>query len=199
MKRINLIPEEVKKVTLLKWLKSLYFGPGISRLLLLGISIFVIFNLYISYSLLHNKVAIALGKSKVSKMVEKMTEAQNAAAKIKIQMEQVVRESKYTQDKLDVLMEARTDKIAWAGILERLSKLLPENLWVNKVVMNDKTITIDGVTFDNEVVSKFMSELDKSGYFHQTGFNYTRKSELSGRAVIEFEVVTHLVLEKALR
>lgn len=199
MKRINLIPEEARKVTLAKWFKSLYFGQGPSRFILLGVSIFVIFNIYISFSLLRYKLAVSLGRNKVSKMMNKITEAQDAAAKIKAQADQVAGESKLIQDKLDVLLEGRADKIAWAGVLERLSRILPENLWVNKVVMNSKTITLDGVTFDNEVVGKFMSDLDKSGYFNQTGFNYTKKSELSGRPVIEFEVVTRLILEKAVR
>lgn len=199
MKRINLIPEEAKRVTAAKWVKSFFLKSRLSRLSVLAAAVFVIFNIYQTGSLLRYKVVISLGKKQVNQMLEKLSAAQDDSAKIKIQAEQVARQEKYTQDKLDVLLAARTERIAWAGTLERISRLLPENLWVNKVIMNKQLITIAGTTFDNEVVGKFMSGLDESGYFRQTSFNYTKKSDMAGQAVIDFEVTTHLVLDKAVR
>ena len=83
--------------------------------------------------------------------------------------------------------------------MAHLSELVPQDLWINKVALNKDLITITGTTFDNAIVSRFMARLDESDYFKDTSFNYTQKAKLTDKPAIDFEVTTHIALEKALR
>ena len=109
------------------------------------------------------------------------------------------KEAARIEEKFKILQQVQGERIAWAKILAHLSELVPKDLWINKVNLNKKVIILTGTTFDNAIVSRFMAELDESDYFKDTSFNYTQKAKLTDKPVMNFEIITHIVLEKAAR
>lgn len=199
MKRINLIPDEAKKSALGRRLKDFVFKSAFSRVAASVVIFFMLIVFWRAGLIIRYKVLIAGGKNSIKALQAKLVDAQAEYADLRRQRQGVEKETGSIAGKLNMLKAIRAQDIAWASILERLSRLLPDNLWVNKVVLNNDSVTIVGATFDNSIVSKFMSGLDDSGYFKDTGFTYTKKTEMGDRPVIDFEVNTHLVLEKAMR
>lgn len=199
MKRINLIPEEAKKITPKKWLKICLFKSRTSRLISLAVIFFIFINLWQATSLLRYKFAITQGKKNINRLQVKLIRDQNTYTGIKTQKEGIERKIKRIEEKFKILQQAKGERLVWAKVLAHLSELIPQDLWINKVKLNKEQITLLGTTFDNAIVSRFMARLDESDYFKETSFNYTQKAKLTDKPVINFEVTTHIVAEKATR
>lgn len=199
MKRINLIPPEAKKITPKRWLKVYLLKSRTSRLVALIVIVFIAVNIWQATSLLRYRFAINQGKKNIIKLQAKLTQSQNIYAQIKSQKQEIEKETKRIEEKFKILQQAHGERIAWAKVLAYLSELAPQDLWVDKVTLNKDLITLAGTTFDNAIVSRFMARLDESAYFKDTSFNYTQKAKLTDKPVINFEVTTHIVLEKTLR
>ena len=199
MKRINLIPPEAKKITPNRWLKNYFFKSRTSRLILLAVIFFIFINLWQATSLLRYKFAVRQDKKNIVKLQVKLIQFQNAYAQIKSQKQEIDKETRRIEEKFKILQQAQGERIAWAKVLAHLSELVPQDLWIDKVALNKDLVTLNGTTFDNAIVSRFMARLDESEYFKETSFNYTQKAKLTDKPVINFEVTTHIVLEKTLR
>lgn len=199
MKRINLIPAEAKKITPKRWLKTYLLKSRALRLVTVGVIIFVFMNLWQATSFLRYKFSIIQGRKNITKLQEKLTQSQNTYALIKRQKQEIEKEIKRIEEKFKILQQAEQGRLAWAEVLAHLSDLVPQDLWLNKVKLNNELITLIGTTFDNAIVSRFMARLDESDYFKETSFNYTQKAKLTDKPVINFEVTTHIVLEKAIK
>lgn len=199
MKRINLIPAEAKKITPRRWLKVYIFKTRTAQFMALACILFIFLNLWQATSLLRYKFAVGQGKKNIVKLQAKLTQFQNAYAQIKSQRQDVDRETKHIEEKFKILQQGRGERIAWAKVLAHLSGLVPQDLWINKVALNKDLVTLTGTTFDNAIVSRFMASLDESDYFKETSFNYTQKAKLTDKPVINFEITTHIVSEKAAR
>lgn len=199
MRRINLIPPEAKKITPKRWLKAYIFKSRTTRLLSLAVIVFIFINLWQATSLLRYRFAVSQGKKNIVKLQAKLTQSQNAYAQIKSQKQGIEKETKRIEEKFKILHQAQGERIAWAKVLAHLSELVPQDLWIGKVTLNKDLVTLVGTTFDNAIVSRFMARLDESDYFKDTSFNYTQKAKLTDKPVINFEVTTHIVLEKVIR
>lgn len=199
MKRINLMPSEAKRITPKKWLKAYLLKSRAMRLVTIVVVVFILINLWQATSLLRYKFALVQGKKNLDRLQEKSNQSQDIYAQLKGQKQAIEKEIRRIEDKFRVLQEARQEMFAWAGILAQLSKLVPEDLWINKIRLNKELITLSGTTFDNAVVSNFMARIDESDYFRETSFNYTQKSKLTDKSVINFEVTTHIDWERVVK
>jgi len=199
VRRINLIPPEAKKITPRRWLKAYIFKTRTSKFMALTLILFVFLNLWQATSLLRYRFAVSQGKKNIVKLQAKLTQSQNAYAQIKSQKQEIGKKTRRIEEKFKILQQTQGERIAWAKVLAHLSELVPQDLWIDKVTLNKDLVTLAGTTFDNAIVSRFMARLDESEYFKDTSFNYTQKAKLTDKPVINFEVTTHIVLEKAAR
>jgi len=199
MKRIDLIPQEAKKITPKKWLRTYFLKSRTLRITVIALTLLIFINIWQVTSILRYRIAITSGKKNILKLKAKVNESQSALAELKGERESVEREIKRIEGKLEALIQTHRERYVWAEVLKRLSKLVPRDLWINKLRLNKELVTIAGTTFSNALVSDFMTRLDESDYFRETSFNYTEKTKLTGRSVIDFEVTTHVVLEKLRR
>jgi Tfp pilus assembly protein PilN len=199
VRRINLIPPEAEKITPKKWLKGYIFKSRTRRLVSLAAIVFIFINLWQVTFLLRYKFAVRQGKKSITKLQQKLAQSQDVYAKIKNQKQEIEKETRRIEEKFKILQQAQAETIAWAKVLAHLSELVPQDLWIGKVTLNKDLVTLAGTTFDNAIVSRFMARLDESNYFKETSFNYTQKAKLTDKPVINFEVTTHIVLEKAIR
>ncbi len=196
MKRINLIPQEAKKITPSKWLKFYLLKTRSRRAIAISVIAFLLFNLWQSTSLLRYKFAIGQAKRNIAKLQAKLTQSQGLYNQIKTQRQEVDKETKRLEEKFKILQQAQTERPDFAKVMTRLSALVPQDLWVNKIKLSEDLLTLSGTTFDNMIVSKFMAELDRSGYFKDTSFNYTQKAKVDDKPVINFEVYTRALLDR---
>lgn len=108
--------------------------------------------------------------------------------------------TKQAQDRIVFLDEAVTQDIAWSNILEKLNTLIPARLWLVKLSLSADLIKIKGNTYDNLLISTFISNLANSGSFSDINLNYTQKKKLRqepesaiSEEVMEFELTCKLI------
>ncbi|MCK4649528.1 PilN domain-containing protein [bacterium] len=192
MKRIDLIPQEAKRITLGVWIRG-QIRSGISKLLAVVIILLAILTLWQMSAHWRYKLAIATQKKKINKLQIQLNNDQSLYTQIEKEKEAIEKKKKYIEQRIVLLEEAQEAKIAWSTALVRLSRLVPQRVWVNKISLNKDVITIEGTTFDHALISRFMSRLDESKYFENTSFNYTQQARLVDQPVVNFEVTTHLL------
>lgn len=191
MRRINLITRSVSKKqaewrTLPK--NRIWFGV---------ISVFVIMGLvFLGQSLwiMSLRIRIPRQQKAIQNDEANLIEQQSAVTKAEEQRKRIRENSKRLEGKLRVIRMSRSRQIDFSEVLKTLSEYVPSDLWIDKMTLDQNQITIIGTTLDNIKVSQFMERLDTSETFERTGFNYTEKTDLDGRPLINFEVTTHILM-----
>ena len=97
---------------------------------------------------------------------------------------------KMLESKLELLMKSSQDKKEFSKVLATLAALLPEEVWVTKLGLLDKKMTLVGLTLKNELIVSLIDELKKSEDFSAVTFNYTQKEANS--SIFRFEVTMNV-------
>ena len=96
-------------------------------------------------------------------------------------------------DRLQYLKEAKMDKPGeLSQSLVYLPTLIPEEIWINKLTISRDGAVINGSTLNNQAVSKFMDNLNRSNRFKGSSFNFTQKNEVGESTLFNFEIATNL-------
>lgn len=185
MRRINLMPHDF--LTKTSSPKKRY-ARGMFAVLIL----FAIFLFWQNAVIVRYKIPIAIQKKEIKALESGQAERMIFYENITGQREDINNQRKQILQRLAILRESEKKQVVWSDILLRLSDLVPEDIKLTKILLNEKTIIIGGLSSENINISNFMSELDRSKYFKETGFNYIRKSKDSDNPIIEFEIVTCL-------
>jgi len=73
-----------------------------------------------------------------------------------------------------------------------LPTLIPDEIWINKLLVSRDGVVLNGSTLNNQAVSKFMDGLNASSKFKGSNFNFTKKSEVGDTTLYNFEIATHI-------
>jgi len=106
----------------------------------------------------------------------------------------LIKKKAVADERLQYLKDAKADKPGeLSQSLVYLPTLIPEEIWINKLTINHDGVVINGSTLNNQAVSKFMDNLNKSNKFKGSSFNFTQKSEIGQTTLYNFEIATNLV------
>ncbi|MDP2942215.1 MAG: PilN domain-containing protein, partial [Candidatus Omnitrophota bacterium] len=95
--------------------------------------------------------------------------------------------------KLEYLKLAKRDKPGeLSQALVYLPTLIPDEIWINKLLVSRDGVAINGSTLNNQAISKFMDSLNRSNKFKGSNFNFTKKSEIGDATLYNFEIATNL-------
>ena len=128
------------------------------------------------------------------------------AAKLQKDIEEVEAQSRALQpqiERVNRLAQERAELDLRLGIINRLEKgrtesvrlmddlarCLPDHLWlVGATQQGGGSLSIDGVTFSNLVVSDFMSRLERSPMFANVELDIAERGSLEQRDVVKFRM-----------
>lgn len=103
------------------------------------------------------------------------------------------------KERIAFLEEEVRGDILWSSVLEKLNGFVPARLWLVKLSLGKDIIKIKGNTYDNLLISTFISNLANSEFFTEIALNYAQKSKIKegvdgegGREVIEFEITCRM-------
>ncbi|HNX91593.1 MAG TPA: PilN domain-containing protein [Candidatus Omnitrophota bacterium] len=199
MKRINLIPPEYRKMSLLqKTVEEISRHKPLMAVVCV-ISFFIFIYFYQTILIMHHSLSIKSTKNEISRLQGEIAKRQDNYSAVKSEKETLEEEIKRIEEKFKVLETASTRHISWSRVLAVFSGLIPQDLWITKISIKEGKLTAVGNTFDNQKVSAFMTGLDKSGYFRNTNFAYTEKRKMNDQDVINFEITTDLNIQKVER
>lgn len=121
--------------------------------------------------------------------------ASQAMDEISLTREEMERDMGQMKANLVIFEEILSGRVAWAKVLSSIGGVIPQELWLQRVSLNKRSVVITGAGFDNAVVLDLMKRLERSGAFEQVGFNYLRKVMLAERPAVSFEITAKVVVQ----
>jgi len=91
------------------------------------------------------------------------------------------------EEKYDMFRQAARKKHRFSATLARLSSLLPDDVWVNKLSYAEKKLVLVASTGKSDAMIRFLDDLRKPDDFGDVVFNYTKRDLKS--SVFSFEVM----------
>ncbi|APG28921.1 hypothetical protein A7E78_14460 [Syntrophotalea acetylenivorans] len=173
MIRINLLPVRAAQK------KARLQGQLIVLALVLALTSLVCGGLYTS-------VAV-----KISSEKKEITEIQKEINRLKKTLGEVAHFKelqKEFQGKLDVLAALKEKKTGPVHLLDELSRVLPDKLWLSSFKESKGAISIKGVGLNEATVARFMRDLETSPYYRQVVLKVTEQTKQGGMKLQKFEV-----------
>lgn len=192
-KRINLLYSEKRASSYIKlpFLKKSLFTTAMAGFVILCIVVTI-------YQIIAIKVYSGdLKKTQKNFEIVKndFTNNKSKLDKIKKEKEELRKDKIRLDEKIVALNELSEGSVALSKYLVGIVSLVPEDLWIKGIVLDYEGMKIRGATLSHQNISDFMIKLDKSKIFKDTSFNFTERSETQKKEkVIDFEIVTHLVM-----
>jgi type IV pilus assembly protein PilN len=101
--------------------------------------------------------------------------------------------------KLDVIAGLKVKKQGPVRMLDELSDATPEKLTLMTLREKDKRVDVTGVAVSNEVISQFLSNLERSDWFKDVYLVGIDQVEEDGYKLKEFQVTAKAVVPRAAR
>lgn len=179
MIRINLLP--VKTSRRQEAVKSELMLAGIA----LGAVLLLIFGFQLLLNRQVNQVAArnATLKQEISGYQDLIVEVK-AMEELKAELER----------KLTVIKRLKANKTGPVHMLDQLSEATPEKLQLVSLDEEKGRIELTGVAVSNEVISQFLSNLERSEYFTDVFLNEIDQSERDGVKLKDFSITARLVV-----
>ncbi|MCA1794514.1 MAG: PilN domain-containing protein [Desulfotignum sp.] len=127
---------------------------------------------------------------------EKQRETDRINAQIAIYKEKADRVSeiqkrlKILEDKLQIVESLKQKRDEQLVLLEDLQvRLVPEQMWIETLDADERTVTVTGIAFDNPTIANFMKRLEASDLFQEIDLKQTRIKKFDeGTSLKAFEL-----------
>ncbi|MDD5773174.1 MAG: PilN domain-containing protein [bacterium] len=178
------------KINLLPPKKNL-FGPlqqEITLLIFVMILVSVLAGLVSAYE--RNKI----GEIKKSIVVlEKELATLSEVAK---NVEKLEKDKALLLQRMNVIKKIVVDRNIWPRFFDDLTQKLPNGVWFTNLTQNDsRTITINGFSFTNLLLAKFMQVLETSSFVQKVDLDYAQKVVQSEEDTVKFQIIIILKQE----
>jgi Tfp pilus assembly protein PilN len=82
--------------------------------------------------------------------------------------------------------------------MDELARCVPDHLWLTGASQDaSSTLSIEGVTFSNLVVSDFMSRLERSPMFANVELDVAERNTQSDHEVVKFKVTCQVTPDES--
>ncbi|OHE22911.1 MAG: hypothetical protein A2Z43_07385 [Syntrophobacterales bacterium RBG_19FT_COMBO_59_10] len=112
-------------------------------------------------------------------------------------IESFKKDKKELEQKLAVINTLEVNRFFPVRTLDELNMLVPtKDLWLDKVAETGKALRIEGVARDNDILSRFMRNLEKAGFVQSVDLVVSKEKDFSGVKLQQF--VLTCVVKKGL-
>lgn len=151
----------------------------------------LIFSLTLTPSLIVNSYKLNVASTKRAivdtKIKFKKLQSQDfQAEKLKANL---IKEEALLKQRLDLLSSTVVKKGGYFGLLLSIPGLLPQDLWINRFVMNDNEILVSGSTLNSQLIADFMNKLEGCKFFRNARFISTEKQVIDSHTIYNFQIV----------
>lgn len=132
---------------------------------------------------------------KIKEVTAGIVAAEQEVAATKAQIGEVSKfkeAKKVLESKLGVIETLKKGKIGPVKMLDELSRLIPEKLWLSSFKEQGGNISLDGTAISNEVIAQFMTDMDKSLIFKDIELVVTEQVESGGLKMKKFSLTGKL-------
>lgn len=177
MIKINLLPEAARKVK-----KKKAKGPSSYMLLLAGIPLVTLLvmgggTFYLKAEVSKLKDQSEANKAVVASLAKKISEVKK--------YEQINKDLEQRSKLIETLRKSQSIPV-W--ILDHISSVIPEGVWLGSLTYIGDAISIEGVAFTNQDVVTFVDNLKRSANITDVYLEETRESDVDKVKVYRFKL-----------
>jgi len=144
------------------------------------------------------------GKSnKLAGLEDQKSQLEIKLARLKKQTkeaEKLEEKKQFLKDKLTTIATLKANKYGPVRMMDDINGAIPERAWLKEISEKNRDLVLTGVALDNQTVSSFMVELEKSRFFKDVDLGesveFVRDNEKLRNFVIKARVVSSLELSK---
>jgi type IV pilus assembly protein PilN len=174
MIRINLLPVRAAQK------KAKLHG----QIAVLGLALIVT---VVSCAVVYSSIMISLSSEK--KEIAAIEQEINSLKKVLGEVTRFKQLQKEYQAKLDVLAALKEKKTGPVHLLDELSRVLPEKLWIDDFKESGGNISIKGVGLNEATVARFLRDLEASPYYSGVELKITEQQvQKSGLKLQKFDL-----------
>lgn len=130
----------------------------------------------------------------VTRMQTEVASLQKEAQSYKPQLEkirQITQKRQEVSNRLDIIARLDQERYFRVKLMDEMSRCVPDNLWVTKVEeTGGRKFALEGVTFSNFIVARFMTELEGAPHFQNVELNVAQQGKIDKFDVVQFSLVT---------
>lgn len=133
----------------------------------------------------------AVASSEIASLTDERDRLQTELAKLQTttkEVRELEKKKKDLADKLVVIARLKKSKIGPVHVLDDLNIAVPEKSWVTEVKETSGLMKITGFALDNQTISGFMRELEKSDYFPQVDLVETTQADKQGVKIYAYVI-----------
>lgn len=139
--------------------------------------------------------ASTLQGRKVSELQNSVAEKRAEAERYKPQLEkirQIMQKREEVRARLDIVARLDRQRYYRVQLLDEISKSTPQNCWVTNVTeLSERRFQIDGVTFSNFIVARFMDNLLSHDHWNHVELDVAEKGDIDDLEVVKFTVYSN--------
>jgi type IV pilus assembly protein PilN len=182
MIRINLLPfrDDRKKENVRRQV-SLFL---LSLILVLIIAFYYNFNLSSKVGKLNQKI------KETNAELTKYNEINKEIARIRKNLENL-------RKKMAVIEQLESDRHAPVILMDTMTQVLvSKRMWLDELIVQDKTVKINGIALDEKTVADFMVRLQKSGLFSLVELKSVKRQEVQKTNLKGFQIICTKMMPK---
>lgn len=195
-RQINLIPKGALKKPFFKEAAYLYKKNLSLRVLSAAAATVILVSViqaltaaYLGFNLAASKTALREAKIKIGKM-------QTERLRLEKTKEALAKEEAQRTRRLELLLSTSSKDKRYSYLLGFIASLTPEDLWINRLSLNEDQIEISGSTLNNQLIHQFMSALDESKAFKNSRFVSSEKQVADSHTIYNFQISAEPLWEK---
>lgn len=174
MIKINLLPtvREVKKRETIRQQMVVVIGAIVIELVFIG---------YLNATI----------NGQIKRTKDNMTKTRNEIKKL----EEIIKEVKDIEKrrneleaKLKVIDNLEKGRVASVIILDELSKVIPEKMWITDFKESQNNLSLKGIALNNQTVADFIQNLEKSEIFQNVSFGSSKQVTKEKYKLVEFDI-----------
>lgn len=130
----------------------------------------------------------------ISDLEREVAALQRESESYKPQLERIRRITQQRQEvanRLDIIAKLDQERYFRVKVLDEVSRCVPENMWLTKFDENGgRSFAVQGVTFSNILVARFMSELESAPHWQNVELGVAQQGKIDSYDVVQFSLVS---------
>jgi type IV pilus assembly protein PilN len=130
----------------------------------------------------------------IASLEQEVAALEREAQAFKPQLErirQITQKRQEVANRLDIIAKLDQERYFRVKLLDEVSRCVPENMWLTKFdEQSGRSFALEGVTFSNILVARFMNELDAAPHWQNVELGVAQQGKIDTYDVVQFSVVS---------
>lgn len=188
MIRVNLLPREEKSQSKAISI-DLKLGDMVLPGVVVGLAVLVIAGTVMSQ---------ATRISGLEKSIEQVDAESRALAPQIARVNQLAQERAELDLRMGIINRLEKGRTQSVRLMDELAKCVPDHLWLTGSSQDAGTsLSLEGVTYSNLVVSDFMARLERSPMFANVELGVAERGSVSGKDVVKFRITCQVTPDES--